>query len=84
MAGHVRGELVRRNGVTGLRRGETAIARDAATLTMIIGTTPMSGEWINVTIATRQALHRASLVFQGKVAEIEDPHAPSRMATRRR
>jgi hypothetical protein len=51
---------------------------------MIIGTTPMSGEWINVTIATRQALHRASLVFQGKVAEIEDPHAPSRMATRRR
>ena len=33
-------------------------------------------ECINTTVTTRQAFQLASLVFQGKVIAIEDPHAP--------
>jgi hypothetical protein len=45
--------------------------------TIIFGSLPKpaAGECINTAITTRQALQQASLVFQGKVVEIEDPHA---------
>ena len=42
--------------------------------TIIFGSLPKpaTGECINTIITTRQALRQASLVFQGKVVEIED------------
>jgi hypothetical protein len=36
----------------------------------------VAGECINATVSTRQVFEQSSLIFQGKVIEIEDPHAP--------
>jgi hypothetical protein len=49
-----------------------AAAIISASLSRIV----VAGECINATVATHQVFEQSSLIFQGKVIEIEDPLAP--------
>jgi hypothetical protein len=48
----------------------------AAIMSVSVPRMVVAGECINTTVTTRQAFEQSSLIFQGKVVEIEDPHAP--------
>jgi hypothetical protein len=48
----------------------------AAIISASLSRVVVAGECINAAVTTRQVFEQSSLVFQGKVIEIEDPHAP--------
>jgi hypothetical protein len=59
------------------RLSPVSFAFAAAIVSVSLSRIVVAGECINGTVSTRQVFEQSSLIFQGKVIEIEDPHAPA-------